>query len=243
MSGTQTPATVAFDLQRHAIEQTQDLFTRSIETQRSVAADLVDFEPARQANERSYELARTLVDSYFDTLASGSVTDDEQLDEARAAVADQLDALEATQSEALAAVETNAREGNEAVDELVYAIVDSIDQQFDAVLDAHAEVEDETVAALSEFEGSLTEFQEELETYSEQVAEQVEAGIDAQVGVADQSLDAVDGLGATYAGRLQEQGIETLETLAEANTTLVAEAADVTEQVADEWITAAESAA
>lgn len=52
----------------------------------------------------------------------------------------------------------------------------------------------------------------------------------------DFSLEVVEGLGATYAGRLRSEGIETLADLMEARPETVAEAAEVSESQAEEWI-------
>lgn len=52
----------------------------------------------------------------------------------------------------------------------------------------------------------------------------------------DEQFDEVGGLGETYAKRLNEAGIDSMEALADAQSDAVAEAAEVTEEQAQEWI-------
>jgi polyhydroxyalkanoate synthase len=70
---------------------------------------------------------------------------------------------------------------------------------------------------------------------SGEIAEAVEAGdIAASVGLED-----VEGIGPTYAGRLREAGIRDLATLATADPTRVADAADASRDQARAWIAGA----
>ena len=57
-------------------------------------------------------------------------------------------------------------------------------------------------------------------------------GASGDVGLA---LERVDGIGPTYAGRLRQAGVRRLSDLAEADATAVAEAADVSVDVASDW--------
>lgn len=269
MSEPNSPVSVVFDLQRNAIEQTHKAVTRGVETQQHFGETLVDFEPAKQTTERSYEAVRTVGDVYFDAVESAMPGQQDLLADVRAAVDDQLDTLEATQVETIEAVETNVQEASAAADDSRAEFITALDEQFEAVLDAHEAIEAQTVEAFDGVEGDLEALQAEFEAHSEEAAEQSEAQlkqfteqlaelqqqiadvngeltetvaqqVETHVEAADNSLETIDGLGATYADRLQAQGIESLDVLAETNADTVAEAADVTEEKAQVWIDAAQ---
>jgi predicted flap endonuclease-1-like 5' DNA nuclease len=257
MSETNSPVSAVFDLQRNAIEQTHEAVRRGFDTQQRIGEAFVDFDPAKQANERSYDAVRTVVDGYFDAVESTMDDQHDQLDDVRAAVDEHLDVLEANQADAIEAVEANAQDGNEAVDELFEQVIEAMDAQFEAVLDAHAGTESQTVEAIDGFEDTLEELQGEFETRFEQFEAQVTEleqhvqglqnepaeSAHKQTEEHDESLDTIDGVGQTYVDRLQDHGIESFAGLAGANTDTVAEAADVSRDQADEWIDAAQAQA
>lgn len=255
MNQTTTAVGVVFDLQRTAIEGTHEAVRRGIRSQQEFGEALVDFGPATQANERGYEAVRTVVDAYFDSVEAVTPGQQDLLADVRAAVDEQLDALEASHVEAVETVEANVQEEGEIAAELGAELVAVLDEQFEAVLSAHEDVEAQTLEAVEGFEAQLEAFEAQVEDVREQVedatdelvdasdevAETARQQVTAQVEAASEALQAIDGLGSTYAGRLQDQGIESLEALAEANADLVAEAADVSRQQAETWIEAARS--
>lgn len=261
MSETASPVSVIFDLQRTTIEQAREAVKRGIETQQEFGEAVVDFASAKQANERSYEAARTAVDVYFDATISTMPGQQDRLDDFRATVDEQLDTLEANQIEAIETFEANVQDGSELVDELFEDFIAALDEQFEAILDAHTDVEDQTVEAFDGFEGNLEELQAEFEAQFEQfdeqvaelqqqvedvngaIAEMTEQQAEVQVEAVGESIDTINGLGSTYADRLQEQGIESIEALAKATVDTVAEAAEVSHEQAEEWIEAAQSPA
>jgi len=257
MSKTNSHLSAVFDLQRNAIEQTQEAVKRGVDTQQAFGEAFVDFGPAKQTNERSYDAVRTVVDVYFDAIESTTPGQQDLLGDFRTTVDEQLDALEANQVEAIESIEANAQEGSESVEELSERVIVALDEQFEAVLDAHADVEEQTAEAFEGFEGDLEELQAEFETQVAQFEEQatelqrhVEDMHDDIAEIADQqaevhgeSLDTIKGIGPTYVDRLQDQGIESFEALAEATTDTVAEVAEVSREQANEWIEAAQSQA
>jgi polyhydroxyalkanoate synthase len=88
---------------------------------------------------------------------------------------------------------------------------------------------------------------EESETESEEAdAETLEESTDDEETneQADESeavpVEEVSGIGPTYSERLADVGTETVADLASADPTAVAEAAEVSESRAEDWITAAE---
>ncbi|AZH24706.1 hypothetical protein DU502_04585 [Haloplanus aerogenes] len=254
MSEPNSPVSAVFALQRNAIEQTHEAVKRGVETQQEFGEAFVDFGPAKQANERGYDAVRTVVDVYFDAVESTTPGQEDLLDDFRTTVDEQLDALEANQVEAIEAIEANAQEGSESVDELFERVIEVLNEQFEAVLDAHADVQGQTVEAVEDLEGNLEELQAEFETQFAQFEEQatelqqhvedmhddIAEIADQQVEVQVESLDTIKGIGSTYVDRLQDQGIESFEALAEASTDTVAETAEVSREQANEWIEAAQ---
>lgn len=210
MSKTNSPVSAVFDLQRNAIEQTHEAVKRGVETQQEFGEAFVDFGPAKQANERSYDAVRTVVDGYFDAVESTTPGQQDLLGDFRATVDEQLDALEANQLEAVEAFE--GFEGN------------------------LAELQAEFETQLAQFEEQVTELQQHVEDVHDDIDEIAEQQAEAQ----GESLDSINGIGSAYVDQLQNQGIESFEALAEANTDTVAEAAEVSRDQANEWIEAAQ---
>lgn len=276
MSETASPVGIAFDLQRSAIEQTRDAVVRGVEAQQAFGEAVVDFDSAREVNERSFEALSTFVDVYFDAVGAAAPGGQELVADYRAAVDDQIETLETNQVDALETFEANVREGSEAADELTEEFLATLDEQFEAVLAAHEDAEAETVEALDEVEDAVDEVFEEFDALSEEFAAAFEDAIEqsvaqfetgatavgeqvadanaelaataqkqvsAQVEAADESLQAIDGLGSTYAGRLREAGVDSIAALADANAALVADVADVSETQAEKWIDAARQSA
>ncbi|MFC7009322.1 helix-hairpin-helix domain-containing protein [Halalkalicoccus salilacus] len=96
------------------------------------------------------------------------------------------------------------------------------------------------------------EIAEESADAAEQQAEvQVDAAEDVASESADvadaedegQDLESIEGLGTTYADRLRQYGIQSVEHLSQADGETVADAAEVSEERATEWITSAQSQA
>lgn len=114
-----------------------------------------------------------------------------------------------------------------------------------AEFESQGEVARETFESqLEQFESQMTEMLGQLEGVSENVVEAAETQVSAQIDAVDatsDSLESINGLGPTYADRLLTVGIESIEALADANAEAVAEAAEVTEKKATEWIEAAQS--
>lgn len=283
MSQTATPITIAFDLQRTAIENTRDAVRRNVEAQRALGEAVFDVESATETSERSYEALATFVDVYFDAVAATTPGGTDQLADVRTAVEDQLATVEDNHVAVLEAFEANLAEGTEVAEDVTDEFLAALDEQFDAVLAANEDAEAETIEVADEVEAEITALVEEFEVQAAEVAEAFEAAIEqsveqfetgatavgeqvteanaqvaeanadlaeaaqeqvaAQVEAADESLQAIDGLGSTYADRLREAGVDSLAALAEANVDLVAETAEVSETQAEKWIDAARQTA
>lgn len=161
------PLTVAFELQRRTIEQSNEALKRSLAFQQQLNESLMGgIEHGTEAHQRSAELTRDAMHSYLDTIESavpGSVAGIEQV---RQAIDDQFDAAEQAGSEAA----EMATGGIENAEEATQAYVDSIDQQLSVLLEAHEDIEAQT-----------EDFLEQTETQLEQLREQSQAEVDEQI--------------------------------------------------------------
>lgn len=265
-----SPVGVAFDMQRQAIEQTNDLFTRSIETQREFGEALADFGPVKQAHQQQYEAVHAMVDTYFEALEATIPGQKDLIGDARETVDDQLETLEATQTQAIDSIESNVLTGQESTEELLEEFVATLDRQFEAIRSAHEDIEDRTVETVDDLEDTLEELRTEFEAHGEEAAESFSSQLAAfetqittiqeqieeltadltervdeqasdQLDAMSESIESISGLGPTYAERLQENGIESMKELADANVDLVAEVADVSTEQATTWIESARS--
>ncbi|WP_254536688.1 class III poly(R)-hydroxyalkanoic acid synthase subunit PhaC [Halomarina litorea] len=157
-------------------------------------------------------------------------------------------------------VERDAEAVEEAVSDQTAADATSADAETvdDEDADATADIDaDVTVTDDADVEHDLEEevdldedVEEELdldEADADEAEETVEAGdADAETDVAEEGegpaaaegedLEEIDGIGPTYADRLRAAGIETIADLADSDVGTVAEAADVSEDRARDWL-------
>jgi len=251
MSQLNSPVSTMFDVQRTAIEQSRKAMTQTIEAQQQFAESMMDFDAAKQMNGRGYEAAHTMVDAYFDAIeATVPAEQATALEDVRTTMLDQLDALEANQTEALETFEATVADATELTNEGLDAFLAALDEQIDAMLELHGDLETQTVETVDEFERNLEQLEAQVETLQDQledasgaIADSTEEMVAVQVEATGESLESLPGLGATYATRLQEQGIESLQTLTDANADVVAEVADVSTEQAEAWIDAARTTA
>ncbi|MFC7010052.1 helix-hairpin-helix domain-containing protein [Halalkalicoccus sp. GCM10025704] len=121
----------------------------------------------------------------------------------------------------------------------------TVQQQTEEVAETAAEGAEE----IAEESANAAEQQAEIQVdAAEDVASEsadVEADVAADVDAEDegQDLEEIEGLGATYADRLRSYGIESIEHLSQADGETVADAAEVSEERATEWVTSAQSQA
>ncbi|MFC5971358.1 class III poly(R)-hydroxyalkanoic acid synthase subunit PhaC [Halomarina salina] len=107
--------------------------------------------------------------------------------------------------------------------------VSESDEGTDSAFDDVPEDEDVEVVVESETEGDVSEDVEEASTE----VEEEDAG---PAGVEGEDVEVVDGIGPTYAERLRDSGIETVEDLASADVATISETAQVAESRAQEWL-------
>lgn len=172
-------------------------------------------------------LTQQLFDAQYDAFASA--LDDEQF---RAAVEDQFEEFDDIQSETWDEFES---EFAASFEELTEQQKELVDQSVEAFLDAQSDAEQQTVEGVQQAE-------EVAQTAQQQTQEIAVEGVNSAESV-DEPLESIEGLGEAYADRLREQGIESITHLAQANTGTIADAAEVSEDQAEEWIKAAQSQA
>lgn len=182
--------------------------------------------------EQSADFVQQLANAQFG--AFESALDDEF--DVRAALDQQFDDLNETQQEAWDEFE---REFSDAFDDLSDQQKKFVAQSVEAVLNAQRETEQQTLESVRQAEdvaettrGHAKNLIDEAGDAAEQ---QVETQAQAQTRALEQ-LEDLEGLGATYADRLQTEGIESVADLAEANAETIADATDVSEDLAEEWI-------
>lgn len=257
MSYMTTPVRMMFDLQRTTIEQTHDAVTRGVETQRELGEQFADVGRVTEANERGFEVLRDLTDSYFHAVESAMPGQEEQIRDVRAVVEEQLDSLEAMQSEAVETLDANLQDRSEVADDVREEFLALFDDQVEALLGAHDDLGAETLetvedveasfdAEFERFEDRLADLQNHVEELTEETAERLSEPVSIELenaeAVEDQ-LQRINGIGPAYADRLRETGIDSLDALAAADVTTVAESAEVTETKAKGWIEQAQVSA
>lgn len=124
---------------------------------------------------------------------------------------------------------------------------EQVREQFARTRDVQSQLEDQFDRQTEQTEELLERQAEWTEQFQQQLEEQVETmppvgAVEARApgGTAgrmgERPIEDIDGIGPTFADRLREEGLETVGDLTEATTETVAEAADVSEEQADEWI-------
>lgn len=161
------PLSMAFELQRRTIEQSNEALKRSLDFQQQLNESLLGgLDSGTEAHKQSTELTRKSMHAALDTIESavpGSVTGIEQV---RQAVDEQFDAAEQAGDE----MAELAEEGIENAEAAAQSYVDSIDQQLSVLLDAHEDIETQTEA-----------FLDQTETQLEQLRDQSQAQLDEQI--------------------------------------------------------------
>jgi predicted transcriptional regulator/predicted flap endonuclease-1-like 5' DNA nuclease len=119
-------------------------------------------------------------------------------------------------------------------------------QSVDAFLDAHQNAEQQTIQGVQQAEQVAQTVQQQTQEVvesAEEAASESQAQSASEGESEGQDLESIEGLGATYADRLRSYGIESVEHLAQADSETIADAAEISEERATEWVTSAQSQA
>ena len=189
--------------------------------------------------EQGADLVQGLMNAQFD--AFQSAFDDAEFD-LRSRVDEQFEALDESQEEAWDEFESAFQE---ALDDLSEQQKVLVAESVEAFLDAHRETEAQTIEGVQRTEEATETARRQTEEVARTAQERAQSVTVEITDAAEEQLEAqvqaIDGLGSTYADRLQNQGIDSLEALSEANADAIAQAAEVSEELAAEWIEAAQS--
>ncbi|WP_336343500.1 helix-hairpin-helix domain-containing protein [Halalkalicoccus ordinarius] len=120
-------------------------------------------------------------------------------------------------------------------------VAQTVQQQTQQVAESAAEGAEEIAEESAEAAEQQTEVQ--VDAAEDVASESADVDIDVEDEDDGQELESIEGLGPTYADRLRQYGIQSVEHLAQADGETVADAAEISEERAGEWITSAQSQA
>lgn len=227
-------------MQRQSIKQGEQLLEQSLDLQRSATEAFMrnGLAAQRSAQEQGAQFAREFANSQLE-LFETSIDENEVL----SGLEEQFEMFNESQNEAWDDFVSAYLKAIGQMSEQQKELVDHMTETF---IDAQQDIERRTIAGVEDAEEAVETVQQQTEETVERVGESAEAAerqFEAQAESVSESLQALSGIGATYAERLVEHGIDSVEALAEANVEAIAEAADVSTTQAEEWIEAAESSA
>lgn len=170
-----TPISTAFELQRTAIEQSQQAVKQGVEFQQRINRAVVGSLDSQESAQRgTVELSRTATHAYLDAVGTAVPGVDQTVEDVREAVDEQFDALLETHAEAFTEIEQQLETGLDSYDEATEEFIGSLDEQIEALLEAHEDVEGQTVEAFQELQTQVDEFQGRVERQVEEVQQQVQ---------------------------------------------------------------------
>jgi len=257
-----------FDAQLEAMESALDEAQYDV---RSTIDDQVEVN-AKQTQkllteqyDQGVDLLKQMIHAQFDALESAMDRDGADI---RSTVDEQFEEFERTQDRTWAEFEAAVVE---SVEELTDQQQTVLTESIESILEAHKETEQQALEGVRRAEETAGTVQQSAESAMQTSQKQGEAMLEtgqaqtqglagdaadatvsetttaiesAAEGKADEhTLQHIDGVGQTYAKRLAEAGIETVEDLATTDTEAVADAAAISEDRASDWIQAAQSQA
>jgi hypothetical protein len=166
------PVTTTFELQRQTVESGQRALEAGVESQRRVAAAVVDgMETAGTTQRRTVELSRQAVHSTLDAVATGLPGMDAAVEDLRGTVDESYDLLLENHAEAFEGAVSEYESSLEATDEYVDGALEALDEQVALLVEAHEELESQSVEAADQFGTQAEEIQERVEELQAQVRE------------------------------------------------------------------------
>lgn len=175
MSEYTTPIHTTFQLQRTAIEGSQQAIEQGLEFQRRLnGAVLESFSSQEDVQARIVAMTRASLHSYLDVVEASLPGSTDAVVSIREAVDEQFDTIEEGQAEALEATETEWARGVETYDEFVMDYLAALDEEIEFLLEANADIEAQTVHALEQTERQFEQFQHQFEEQSERFQIQFE---------------------------------------------------------------------
>lgn len=236
-SQSSTPLGPLFRAQRTLIEGT-------IETQRTLQRH--GLELTRQSTKTIFgvlpgsDRAQEQVDETLDGIEETSET---LLDDVQERADEGVDSAENVAETAANATEETADEVEAAIEETIDEASDTVEGAAETTSAAAEEVEAEAEDALDATEAAAEDTVQSTVERTEEAVEEAEEATEEAVETTDEPADPegtpvgdLKGIGATYSARLDDAGFGTVEALADAPVAEVAEAAQVGEDRAAEWV-------
>ncbi|MBX0302616.1 helix-hairpin-helix domain-containing protein [Haloarcula salinisoli] len=228
-----------FNAQLDAVESSldDDEFRSTLDRQFQQNAEMTQ-ELMNASFEQGAELTQELFNGQLDALESA--LDDEAF---REALDSQFDDFERTQQRAWNKFESEFGQTFDELSERQQELV------VETALTARREPHDDTVEGVRAAETVTENTSDEAEAVAETTQEALSNDVRTTANgghhgdAHSERLESIDGLGEAYADRLRGSGIQSVDHLAEADTATVAEAAEVSEDHADEWVTSAQAQA
>lgn len=227
-------------------EQTQELLNRQFEQgsdlfQQLLHAQLDAFESAVDDVE-----VQSAVDQQFDEFER---TQDEAWDEYQAefleAVGDLSEQQKTLVAESIQSFLDAQRQAEQQTVEGVRrteATAETVQQQTEeTVRTAQQQTADVAETTQEATRGVAGDAAEATEDAVAETADAIEEAAGRGAEAAEANLEAIEGVGSTYADRLSDAGIVSITDLADAQATAVAKAAEISEARAEDWIEAAQS--
>jgi len=220
-------------------EQGAQLFQQLVDAQFEAFESAVDEDEYRSAMNGQFYDFEASQERAWDEFESGFVEAFDELSEQQKRVVARsvgtfLDAQENAEQQTIQGVQQA-----EAVQQQGQQTAEVIQTQTEQAARAAGEATEEAVESAEE---TTEEIAESTEAVTEEIAGSAEEAADTN-GRDGSALEAIEGLGETYADRLHSYGIESIEQLSQANSETVADVADISESRANEWITNAQSQA
>ncbi|MES3517359.1 MAG: helix-hairpin-helix domain-containing protein [Natronomonas sp.] len=246
--------------------ETQSEFNRAVDLGPAKRLNRQSYSAVRTVVDNYFEALEAVTpEQQHGQLSETHETVIEQLDAFESSQAEALEEFEATVRDGTESADEFTAAAAELLEEHLTAVLDvhadleaeteELVDQFESdveELQADFETQGEEFfeaieAQLDEFEAQVLEIEHQIEDAAsaadhETSEEEVEIEIEDTPAESDagESLESIDGIGPTYADRLQQADIGSPEALAEADPTAVATAAEVSESQAAAWIDAAE---
>ena len=176
MTAFSTPVSVTLEMQRQAIEGSQQAIEQTIESQQRANAMLLDsIGSTEDAQQQGFDLTRSVMHSYLDAFEASVPGTDEAVAEIRQTVDEQFDQLEANHTEAFETVEAELESGVDASNDVLAEQLEVLTEQLDLLAEAHADVEGQTLEAVEGAEAQFEDLQKQLDEQGEEISEQVQA--------------------------------------------------------------------
>jgi len=172
MTDYTTPVSTTFEMQRAAIEQSQQAFEQSVEFQQNVGQAFLDsLDTQESAQRRGVELSQQAIHSYLDAVENTVPGVAGTVEEVRNAVDEQFEFLLENHAEVFESLGTELDEGIDAYDDLTGDYVAAVEEQIEMVLDAHEDLEGQSVEAVEQVEEQMDQLQDQVEQVQDQVQE------------------------------------------------------------------------